>query len=232
MERTHRWASRSLKELKRLKALKQEHNQQQEMFGVIQGGPFEDLRVESAKTINGMDFFGICVGGALISRERMIEILDWIYPHLDPEKPRHLLGIGTVPEIFLGVARGMDQFDAVVPTRLARMGHVLYKLRSERGEVRRTQENIAKVYNPERFAFDINKAVFRDDPYQIDESCPCYTCQSYSRAYLHHLFRSRELLVYRLLSIHNLQFMMDLMGQIREAITEKRFEKLKEDWVQ
>lgn len=227
MERTHRWAQRSLKEFKRLKSPKQR------MFGVIQGGPFEDLRKESAKVIDGLDFFGNAIGGALVDRQTMVKILDWIYPRLDPQKPRHLLGIGTVPDIFLAVERGVDQFDAVVPTRLGRMGHILSHISNiSHASHTSNTSNVLKVYNRERFAYDITKVIFRNDPDPLDPECDCYTCQNYSRAYIHHLFRARELLAYRLASIHNVSFMMRLMEEIRGAIVEKRFDKLKQDWVQ
>lgn len=224
IERTHRWEVRSFKKLRELKSLKQA------LFGVIQGGPFKDLRIESAKFVSKNDFFGVAIGGALVNREKMVEILDWINPHLNSAKPRHLFGIGTVPDIFLGVERGIDMFDAVVPTRLARMGHILtriknYELRIKNGK------NVIKTYNQARYAFDITKVVFAQDPYPIDPDCDCYACQNFSRAYIHHLFRSRELLAYRLASIHNVRFMMKLMAEIRGAIQNKKLAKLKADWL-
>ncbi len=200
MERSHRWEVRSLKAAK-----------QRNMFGVIQGGPFEDLRVKSAKFVSENDFFGIGIGGALVSKEKMREILDWIYPHLSPQKPRHLLGIGTIDDIFTGVERGVDIFDCVHPTRIARMGWLLTKTKN--------------------FTLDLNKVAYRLDSGPIEEGCGCYTCQHYTRAYLHHLFRARELLAYRLATIHNVYFMMSLMKDIRRAIAEKRFAKLKENWL-
>lgn len=215
LARTNRWEKRSLEEFKKL------NSPRQRLFGVVQGGPFEDLRIESAKFTSKEDFFGIAVGGALVNREKMIEILNWINPHLEESKPRHLFGIGTIPDIFLGVERGMDMFDAVVPTRLARMGHIL---------TRRTEE-LGEDYNPERFAYDVNKIRFKEDAAPLQEGCNCYTCQKFTRAYIHHLFRSRELLVYRLITIHNLAFMAKLMAEIRAAISEKRFAKLKENWL-
>jgi len=225
MERTHRWEVRSLKKLKALKSPKQQ------LFGVVQGGPFEDLRTESAKFVSDNDFFGVAVGGALVNQEKMLEILGWIQPHLDSEKPRHLLGIGTIPDIILGVERGMDMFDAVVPTRLARMGHVLYKIKNQKLKIKSSQNNIEKTYNEHRFTYDINNRIFATDPYPLSADCSCYTCKNFTRAYIHHLFRSRELLAYRLATIHNLRFMMKFMEEIREAITDKRLAKLKSDWL-
>lgn len=227
MGRSHRWEKRSLDHLEKLK--KQDKKNSQEMFGVVQGGPFEDLRIESAKFVSENNFFGVGIGGALVSREKMVEILGWINPHLAPEKPRHLLGIGTVPEIFEGVSAGMDIFDAVVPTRLARMGHVLCQVTNDKSVATR---KIIPIYNPQRFAYDITKAVFKDDKAPLEAGCDCYTCQNYTRSYVHHLFKSHELFVFRLLTIHNLRFMSKMMKEIREAITEKRFAKLKENWLQ
>ncbi|MCL4397457.1 tRNA guanosine(34) transglycosylase Tgt [Patescibacteria group bacterium] len=208
MKRSHRWELRSLNHMRSF--AKARDGLSQAMFGVIQGGPFEDLRIESAKFVSENDFFGVGVGGALVSKAKMKEILDWIHPHLHPGKPRHLLGIGTVDDIFEGVERGVDIFDCVHPTRIARMGWLLVK----NGTV------------------DINKSIYSLDKKSIEEGCNCYTCQNYSRAYLHHLFRARELLAYRLATIHNLYFMDQLMKKIRKAIREKRFAKLKADWLQ
>ncbi len=243
MERTHRWEMRSLDYFRKNQIKdpgsgiqdrkKGVGGRKQEIFGVVQGGPFEDLRVESARFVNKSDFFGVAVGGALVNRKKMTEILDWIYPNLDSGKPRHLLGIGTIPEIFLGVERGMDMFDAVVPTRLGRMGHILCKIRNKREKRRKSdkfEDNILGVYNKDRFAFDITKAVFGEDDSPIDPKCPCFACRNYSRAYIHHLFRSRELLAYRLATIHNVEFMMKLMAEIQQAIREGKLEKLRESW--
>ncbi|MCL5432125.1 MAG: tRNA guanosine(34) transglycosylase Tgt [Patescibacteria group bacterium] len=180
MERSHRWEMRSLLAAR-----------DKNMFGVIQGGPFKDLRVASAKFVSEGDFFGVGIGGALVNKKIMREILDWIGPHLDPAKPRHLLGIGAIDDIFEAVERGVDIFDCVTPTRLARAGLLLPNI-------------------------DVTKAVYKDDP---------------KFAYLHHLFRARELLAYRLATIHNVKFMMNLMADIRQSIMEKRFAKLKQKWV-
>lgn len=202
MERTHGWELRSLNRFNELAPAS-------EIFGVVQGGPFEDLRVESAKFVNEHDFFGVAIGGALVDLSTMRQILDWIYPSLDPQKPRHLFGIGTVREIFEGVARGMDMFDAVVPTRIARNGRLL----------------VDKSY------IDITKVEFREDGSPIELECNCYTCLNYSRAYVHHLFKAHELLAYRLATIHNLRYMVRLMTTIRKAISEGQFMKLAADWL-
>ncbi len=201
MERSHRWEKRSLEYFARGGlASSQDHLlKRQAMFGVVQGGPFENLRVESAKFVSKNDFFGVGIGGALVSKPQMHEILDWIHPHLDPAKPRHLLGIGAVDDIFEAVERGVDIFDCVSPTRLARTGRLLPDI-------------------------DINKAQYCEDETPV--------VGNYTRAYLHHLFRAHELLAYRLATIYNLRYMANLMAEIREAIAEKRFAKLKEKWLQ
>lgn len=183
MERSHRWEMRSLN-----------HSQNKNMFGVIQGGPFKDLREESAKFVSDNDFFGVGIGGALVSKKQMHEILDWIHPHLDPQKPRHLLGIGAIDDIFEGVERGVDIFDCVMPTRLARNGILLPNI-------------------------DINKAIYSEDETLV--------YGNYTRAYLHHLFRARELLAYRLATLHNIKYMLNLMSQIRHSIHTQSFQKFK-----
>lgn len=238
MERSHRWEKRSLEHLNKLSVSDNQspttNNQPPKtssdpgMFGVIQGGPFEDLRVNSAKFVSQNNFFGVGIGGALVSKEKMHQILDWIHPHMDPLKPRHLLGVGTIDDIFNGVERGVDIFDCIYPTRIARAGLMLYKLRAGNDE---NTVNIRKVYNKEKFYYDVTKAVFSDDDNPVDADCSCYTCQHYSRAYVHHLFRSHELLSYRLGTIHNLHFMLRLMENIRIAILEKRFDKLRQEWL-
>ncbi len=227
MERSHRWERRSLEELKKIAASSlapRNDTVSQEMFGVVQGGPFEDLRVESAKFVSENDFFGVGIGGALVSQEKMRQILDLIHPHLNPGKPRHLLGIGTVRDIFEGVERGVDIFDCVHPTRIARYGVILHhRLKSTR---------IPKDYNERNFTYDLRKAIFKEDTAPLEEGCGCYTCQRYTRGYVNHLFRAHELLAYRLASLHNVYFMLRLMEEIRGAICEKRFAKLKENWLQ
>lgn len=223
MGRSHRWEKRSLDHLQLQKT--GPNPSTSEIFGVVQGGPFEDLRIESARFVSDNDFFGVGIGGALVSREKMVEILDWIHPYLAPEKPRHLLGIGTVQDIFLGVERGVDIFDCVHATRIARTGQILCRLNSD------SDENLKKHYHAGRFAYDVGHMDFKEDMLPLDVRCQCYTCKNFTRAYMHHLFRSHELLVHRLATIHNLAFMANLMEEIREAITEKRFAKLTEDWL-
>ena len=159
------------------------------------------------------EFDGYAIGGSLgRSKEDMHRVLEWTIPLLPQGKPRHLLGIGKVEDIFEVVKRGVDLFDCVAPTRLARTGTLLAK------EV-------------EGFRIHILNAKFKDDARPIEEGCSCYTCCNYSKAYLRHLFLAKELIAVRLGTIHNLHFLESLMRQIRQAIREKRFAALSREWV-
>lgn len=200
MERTHRWARRSLVAHK-----------QGALYGVVQGSVYKGLREESAKFISSMDFDGIAIGGVSVgeSKKQMVDVLDWVTPLLPEDKPRHLLGVGELPDIFALVEHGIDTFDCVQPTRLARSGVLFIK----------------------NIRIDITKAMFRQDTKSVDPSCTCYTCVHFSRAYLHHLFRVRELLAYRLATIHNVHFVICLVQVIREAIKDGKFLELKNQWL-
>jgi queuine tRNA-ribosyltransferase/7-cyano-7-deazaguanine tRNA-ribosyltransferase len=190
MERTHRWAARCLKAVK-LKS------SEQALFGIIQGGAYEDLRKQSAKLIGSLDFDGFGIGGSLgKSKKDMYKILEWIGPFLPEEKPRHLLGIGSEKDIWEAVNRGIDTFDCVAPTRLGRHGIVLSK----------------------DSRMDLKHNKFRNDRNSIDKRCGCYACQNHSRAYLSYLFKANEMLGPILVTIHNLRFMENLMREIREKI--------------
>jgi queuine tRNA-ribosyltransferase len=212
MERTHRWAKRSLEEHKKIKIKNLKLKiAPQALYGSIQGSVFKDLRRESAKFISGMDFDGIAIGGVSVgeSKKEMSDVLKWVTPVLPENKPRHLLGVGEIDDIFTLVAHGMDTFDCVQPTRLARVG-TLYEKQSQ---------------------IDITKARFADDFGPIEKDCSCYTCAHYSRAYVHHLFHVKELLGYRLATIHNLHFIHRLVDDIRENITKNSFLELKRAWL-
>jgi len=201
LARTHRWAERSLKA---------KTNPKQALFGIVQGGEYEDLRKESANFISSLGFDGFAIGGSLgKSKEDMHKVLEWTNSILPEEKPRHLLGIGRPEDIFEGVERGVDMFDCVMPTRLARNGTLLLGL----GRI------------------DITNARFAADPNPPDKSCRCYTCSNYSRAYLNHLFKAKEILGHRLASIHNLYFIVNLVKQIRQSITEDRFLEFKKEFL-
>ena len=208
MRRTHDWAKLSLKY----------RDKKQAIYGIIQGGWFRDLRDESTQFISSMPFDGIAVGGSLGNCKRdMHEILEWVIPQLD-QRPRHLLGIGEIDDIFETVERGIDTFDCVAPTRNARRGNLFIGPKSG-GSMKK------------KFRIRIAAAKFLNDPQPVDPACECPTCKNYSRAYLRHLFLAKEISYYRLATIHNLYFMLDLMSQIRKGIKNGTFLKLKEKWL-
>jgi len=207
MERTHRWGIRAFAEFKRTSETRQA------LFGIIQGGAYRDLREKSAKFIAEQDFDGYAIGGSLgRSKEEMNQVLEWTVPFLPQGRPRHLLGIGEIDDIFEIVRRGIDLFDCVLPTRMARTGTVLTK-------------------ETDRFRMHIRNARFKDDPLPIEEECTCYSCCNYSRAYLRHLFMTKDLLGVRLATIHNVHFLESLMRQIRLAIKEGRLSALRREWL-
>jgi len=212
MKRTHEWAKRSLNAHKKLSTLKKPY---QALYGSIQGSVYEDLRKESAKFITGLPFDGLAIGGVSVgeSKQEMQNVLSWVTPFLPADKPRHLLGVGEIDDIFTLIEHGIDTFDCVQPTRLARMGKLFHPLEPD-------------------FVFDITKQAFADDTGPIDKECQCYTCTQYSRAYVHHLFRVRELLGYRLATIHNVFFINGLVTEIRDAIKGGTFHSLKRKWVE
>ena len=218
MERTHRWATRSLSANEKLKMKNVKLKRPtQALYGVIQGSVFEDLRKESADFISKLGFDGIAIGGVSVgeSKQEMQRVCDWVIPRLPQNKPRHLLGVGEVDDIFEIVERGVDTFDCVQPTRLARMGIVFN----------------AKFQMPNaKWGFDITKKVCAEDMQPIDQLCACYTCKNFSRAYIHHLFRVKELLAYRLATIHNLHFVLHLVNQIRTHIQTDTFLQFKNDY--
>lgn len=207
LELTEKWLLRSLEARTRTDQL---------LYGVTHGGQFENLRKKSAKFVNS-NFNAIALGGAHASKKNLYEVIDWTVSCLDFEKPRHLLGIGEVDDIFEAVERGIDTFDCVIQTRLGRMGHVF--ISPKEGNVKN------------RFRFDITKSKFARDLKPIDENCGCYVCKTYPRAYINHLFRSRELLAYTLASYHNVYFTVNLTNKIREAIIAGSFGKLKSNWL-
>ena len=207
MARTHRWALRALE------AFQRTSNSTQALLGIVQGGAYQDLRQESASFIADQTFDGYAIGGSLgSSKEEMHQVLDWTLPLLPPDKPRHLLGIGEVGDIFEVVKRGIDLFDCVAPTRMARTGTLLVK-------------------SAKRFRINILNRQFKDDARPIQEGCHCYTCCHHSRAYVRHLFLAKEVLAIRLATVHNLYFVESLMGQIRAAIRERRFAALEKEWL-
>ena len=194
MHRTHRWAERCKKHHTR---------SDQALFGIVQGAFYEDLRIESAKTLADMDFPGYGIGGLSVGEPKpvMYEMLEKIEPYMPKNKPRYLMGVGT-PDCFLeGVLRGIDMFDCVLATRIARNGTCF--TRQGRLVVRNAQ--YARDFTP------------------IEAECDCYACRHFTRAYVRHLLKADEITGARLASIHNLRFLIHMMEEIRQAILEDRF---------
>ena len=208
LERSHKWAKKCLKANKTDQAI----------VGIVQGGHWHDLREKSAKFIASQDFDSYAIGGSLgKSKKDMHNVLDWTIPFLPTNKPRHLLGIGVVEDIFESVERGIDLFDCVSPTRIARSGF------SHIGPPFGTKKN--------KFRIKISSKNYRMDKKPLDPNCNCKVCMKYSRAYINHLFKTNELLGYNLISYHNLFFMLDLMRKIRYSIDESTLQKLKKTWL-
>ena len=244
LTRTHQWAERSLDEHRRQKTEDGgQKKKYQALYGSIQGSIFRDLREESAKFITSLSFDGYAVGGVAVgeSKKEMKNVLDWVSPLLPADKPRHLLGVGEIDDIFTLVEYGFDTFDCVQPTRLARMGKVYTKFRNKSDRTPHSRnwdifnsgnETLASraCVRPDLFEIDIFKAEYAYDLGPIEKDCPCYTCGHFTRAYLHHLFKVRELLGYRLATIHNIAFINRLMSEIRLAIREGSLVALKENW--
>ncbi|MCD6520827.1 MAG: tRNA guanosine(34) transglycosylase Tgt [Anaerolineae bacterium] len=198
LRRTHLWAERCLRAHSRA---------DQALFGIVQGGIFEDLRAESARVLTGMDFDGYAIGGLSVGepKEDMLRILEHTVPLLPREKPRYLMGVGSPEDLLECIDRGIDLFDCVLPTRLARNGAVL----TPTGRL------------------NLRNARYKEDPTPIQEGCRCYTCQHFSRAYLRHLIISKETLGIRLTTIHNVHFMLQLTRDIRRALLEGHFGEFK-----
>lgn len=201
--RTTRWLERCKKELARLNALPDTVNPNQLLFGINQGGTYDDLRIAHMQDIAKLDLPGYAIGGLAVgeSTEVMYHILDVVLPHAPEHKPRYLMGVGTPSNIIEGVARGIDFFDCVMPTRNARHGHLF------------TWNGIMNIHN----------AKYQTDDRQIEEGCQCPTCRKFSRAYVRHLLKAGEMLSQRLLVQHNLWFYNNLMVEIRKALDEGRF---------
>lgn len=208
--RTHRWAERCLEQHAQTK------REYQNLFGIVQGGAYRDLREESARVIGGLPFDGLAIGGSLgKSKNDMHAILEWTIPLLPDNKPRHLLGIGEIEDIVNGVERGIDLFDCAAPTRWARNGALIVSREiAERDSIKNNRLTISNA----RYALDTAP---------IDSTCNCLTCKNYSRAYLHHLHRAKELSYYRLATIHNLYFMLQFMREVRGAIRENRWNEFR-----
>jgi queuine tRNA-ribosyltransferase/7-cyano-7-deazaguanine tRNA-ribosyltransferase len=208
LERTNRWG---------LASLKAQTRGDQLMYGVVHGGMFEDLRTESAK-FTDTHFPAIAIGGSYSSKETLYNVLDWCTPYFQTDKPRHLLGIAEVADLFEAVERGMDFFDCVAATRRARHGNIYLH-----------PKNGGKKENS--FSYLLLKAENQVSQEPLDPGCECVVCQTYTRGYIHHLFKADELLAYRLTTYHNVYFVTKLMEQIREAIESGQFIDLKRDWL-
>lgn len=204
MERTHRWEGRALK-------AKELHRPEQALFGIVQGAFEPELRRQSARFIGNLPFPGLSIGGLSVGEPKamMWEMLEYVTPELPRDKPRHLLGVGSPEDLVIGVGLGMDMFDCVLPTRVARHGGLF----TSDGRV------------------SIKKARFRTLNGPIEEGCDCYTCQNYSAAYVHHLARSEEQLYYRLGSIHNIRFMLRLADHLREAIRAGNYKAFRDEFL-
>jgi len=216
MERTHKWAERSLNKHKELSKKYINSGQKPPLiFGIIQGGIFEDLRKESAKFITSLPFDGIALGGETIgyNMPRTLEILDYLQNFLPKDKPLYTMGLGASPNNIIEVVkRGVDMFDCVGPTRTARHGS-LYS-----GEIFSRNDEVNFESEFDKGCLRISNSRFENDNNSIDKNCDCYTCKNFSRAYLHHLYSVKEPLYLRLASIHNLKFMMRLIKVLRTNI--------------
>ncbi len=206
--RTYRWLVRCRKEMKRLNSLEETINQNQLLFGINQGAVFEDIRIEHAKQIAELDLDGYALGGLAVgeSHEEMYYIIEETVPYLPKEKPVYLMGVGTPANILEAVERGVDFFDCVYPSRNGRHGH-LY-----------TNHGKINLFN----------AKYELDERPIEEGCNCPACRRYSRAYIRHLLKAKEMLGMRLCVLHNLYFYNTMMEEVRNALDEGRFAAYKQ----
>ena len=202
VERTLRWAKRG----------KDVHNNEmQSLFGIVQGGEFPDLRKYSAEETVKMNFDGYSIGGISVGEDKptMYKMIDYAIPYLPEDKPRYLMGVGDPIDLLEGVVRGVDMFDCVLPTRIARHGNAFTRY----GKI------------------NLKNAKFKEDFNPIENDCDCYTCKSYTKAYIRHLIVSNETLGGRLLSIHNIRFLIKMMEEVRIAIKEDRFLEYKDEFI-
>ena len=202
LERTTRW-------LERCKAA-HKYPEKQALFGIVQGGMYKELREQSAKEITAIDLPGYAIGGLSVGepKDMMYEVLDYTVPLLPEDKPRYLMGVGSPDDLLEGVLRGIDMFDCVLPTRIARNGTAM----TSQGKV------------------VVRNASYAEDFTSLDPECDCYTCKNYTKAYLRHLIKCNEILGARLLTIHNLHFLLKMMENVREAIKEDRLLDYKKDF--
>ena len=207
LDRTFEWAKRCISEHEKL-TLQRSHRPYQALFGVVQGAQYEDLRRKAAKDLASLDFDGFGIGGAL-DKNQLGTIVNWVTEELPVDKPRHLLGIGEPDDLFIGVENGADTFDCVAASRVAR-NNAVYGLDGR---------------------FNISVSAFKNDFSPIDESCGCYTCKNYTKAYLNHLIKAKEMLGATLLTIHNEFFIVNLVAKMRQSIIDGNFFDFKEEFL-
>ncbi len=211
MERSHRWEKRSLDEFLC------ENNASQALYGIIQGGIHNDLRKRSVEFVSSHPFFATAIGGTLGStKEQMYEVVEMAMDGLDVSRPIHLLGIGGISDIFRGVLLGVDTFDCVHPTRIARHGGALVKPKY--------RDKISREH------INLKRSEYKIDDAPIEADCDCLTCRTFSRAYLHYLLKANELLVIQAITIHNIRFMVKLMEEIRNGIASGKLAEVKAKW--
>ena len=210
-ERTVRWLKRCKAEMDRLNSLSETINKNQLLFGINQGCTFEDLRIENMKEIAELDLDGYAIGGLAVGepKEDMYRIISAVEPYMPKDKIRYLMGVGTPGNIIEGVSRGVDLFDCVMPSRNARHGHL----------------------NTWNGIININNKKYEKDSQPIDPECDCPTCRNFSRSYIRHLFKAKEMLAMRLCVMHNLYFYNTLMEKIRDALDNDQFPEFKEKYV-
>ena len=207
LDRTFAWAKRCISEHEKL-TLERSHRPYQALFGVVQGAQYEDLRRKAANDLASLDFDGFGIGGAL-DKNKLGTIVNWVNEELPVNKPRHLLGIGEPDDLFVGVENGADTFDCVAASRVAR-NNAVYGLDGR---------------------FNISVSAFKRDFSPIDESCGCYTCKNYTKAYLNHLIKGKEMLSATLLTIHNEYFIVNLVAKMRQCIIDGNFFEFKEEFL-
>jgi len=207
LDRTFAWAKRCISEHEKL-TIERSHRPYQALFGVVQGAQYEDLRKKAAKDLASLDFDGFGIGGAL-DKNKLGTIVNWVNEELPVNKPRHLLGIGEPDDLFVGVENGADTFDCVAASRVAR-NNAVYGLDGR---------------------FNVSVSAFKRDFSPIDESCGCYTCKNYTKAYLNHLIKGKEMLSSTLLTIHNEYFIVNLVAKMRQCIIDGNFFEFKEEFL-
>jgi queuine tRNA-ribosyltransferase len=220
MERSHRWAKRSLD------TFESNNNGNQALYGIVQGGVYEDLRLASCDFNNTGNFFGQAIGGSLGSnKNQMYDIVEFTKSKLDPNKPTHLLGIGDIDDIFFGVEQGIDTFDCVHPTRIARHGGALVQ------QIANSLQPYERTTYKKQHHINLFNSMYKLNQDPIEHGCSCSTCKNHSKGYLHYLLKAKELLAYQLITIHNVSFMNRLMTAIRQAIKNNCLDIEKKRWL-